>query len=77
MLTTHRSETLARSTVLCPGSTDKPRGPLIVILDEADQVEEQPVFYELYQNLYVTILLIANDDEEFIAPLKQGANSDW
>lgn len=49
--------------------------PYVVILDEADQIEDQAIFYELYQNPLVTMLLIANDDEEFFAPLEQRVDS--
>ncbi|SDL08498.1 Cdc6/Cdc18 family protein [Natronorubrum texcoconense] len=49
--------------------------PLVVILDEADQIEDQAVLYELYENPQVTMLLIANDDEEFFARLEQRVDS--
>ena len=49
--------------------------PFVVILDEADQIEDQAVLYELYENPLVTKLLIANDDEEFFAALEQRVDS--
>ncbi|MFC6720884.1 Cdc6/Cdc18 family protein [Natrialbaceae archaeon GCM10025810] len=49
--------------------------PYVVILDEADQLEADVALYELYQNPLVTMLLIANDDEEFFAPLDMRVDS--
>ncbi|EMA33866.1 Cdc6/Cdc18 family protein, partial [Halobiforma nitratireducens] len=49
--------------------------PFVVILDEADQVEEEVVLYELYETPNVTTLLIANDDAEFFAPLADRVGS--
>lgn len=49
--------------------------PLVVILDEADQIEDQQVLYDLYRNPLVTMVLIANDDEEFFAGLESRVNS--
>lgn len=53
----------------------KLESPFVVILDEADQIEDQVVLYELYEHLLVTTLLIANDDEKFFAALEQRVDS--
>ena len=45
-------------------------GPeLVVILDEADQLQDEDVIADLYRTRNVSTVLVANREEEFFAPL--------
>ena len=43
--------------------------PYIVILDEVDQLEDKSVLYDLYQIRSISMVLIANSDDEFFNQL--------
>jgi len=43
--------------------------PYVVILDEADQLEDKNVLYDLYRTPRLTMVLIANHEEEFFSQL--------
>ncbi|ADB63991.1 AAA ATPase (plasmid) [Haloterrigena turkmenica DSM 5511] len=49
--------------------------PYVVILDEADQIEDDRILYELHKRPRVTLLLIANDYAEFYEPLDMRVES--
>ena len=44
--------------------------PYIVILDEVDQLDDKRVLYDLYTLSHVTLILIANDEQEFFSSLE-------
>jgi orc1/cdc6 family replication initiation protein len=44
--------------------------PYVVILDEADQLEDKDVLYDLYRAPSLTMVLIANHETEFFRQLK-------
>lgn len=43
--------------------------PYVIILDEVDQLEDKSVLYELYRTRGLSMVLIANSDEEFFSQL--------
>ncbi len=43
--------------------------PYVVVLDEADQLEDESVIYDLYRTRGVSTVLVANREEEFFAGL--------
>jgi len=43
--------------------------PYVVILDEVDQLEDKRVLYELYRTQSLTMVLIANQENELFEPL--------
>jgi orc1/cdc6 family replication initiation protein len=43
--------------------------PYVVILDEVDQLEDKRVLYELYRTQSLTMVLIANREDELFEPL--------
>jgi orc1/cdc6 family replication initiation protein len=45
--------------------------PYVVILDEVDQLEDKGTLYELYRTKAVTMVLIANHEEEFFSQLNR------
>ncbi|ARS91680.1 Cdc6/Cdc18 family protein [Natrarchaeobaculum aegyptiacum] len=44
-------------------------GPIVVILDEVDQLEETDVLYDLYRLRHVSLVMIANREDELFARL--------
>lgn len=42
----------------------EPDSPFIVVLDEADQIQDTEVLYDLYRIPYITMILIANKETE-------------
>lgn len=49
--------------------------PYIVILDEVDQLEDKQLLYELYRIRRITMILIANSEQELFASLDNRLNS--
>ena len=49
--------------------------PYVVILDEVDQLEDKRLLYELYRIPRVTMILIANSEQELFASLDGRLNS--
>lgn len=49
--------------------------PYVVILDEVDQLHDKDLLYELYRLRRLSMVLIANDDEEFFAELSNRVTS--
>ncbi|QCC57286.1 Cdc6/Cdc18 family protein [Natrinema thermotolerans] len=49
--------------------------PVVVILDEADQIEDDQILYELHESPRVTPLLIANDYAETLSGLEMRVES--
>lgn len=49
--------------------------PFLVILDEVDQLQEKDLLYELYRVPGLSMVLIANDDDEFFADLSNRVKS--
>jgi Cdc6-like AAA superfamily ATPase len=49
--------------------------PYIVILDEVDQLEDKSLLYDLYRIPNLTMILIANREEDVFAPLDERLNS--
>ncbi|MDL0134176.1 DNA replication protein Orc1 [Halobacterium salinarum] len=47
----------------------------VVILDEVDQLEDKSLLYDLYRIPHITMILIANDEEDLFASLDQRLNS--
>jgi len=43
--------------------------PYVVILDEVDQLEDKDVLYDLYRTAGLTMVLIANEEAEFLSQL--------
>ncbi|WP_336345967.1 Cdc6/Cdc18 family protein [Halalkalicoccus ordinarius] len=43
--------------------------PYVVVLDEVDQLEEKDVLYDLYTLSHISLILIANDEQEFYSNL--------
>lgn len=54
---------------------DRLERPYVVILDEADQLEDGRALYELHKLPRVTTILIANDYSEFFEPLDMRVES--
>lgn len=48
---------------------DANEDPYVVVLDEVDQLEEKDVLYDLYTLPHITMILVANDEQEFYANL--------
>lgn len=42
-------------------------GPAVLILDEADQISNDAVLYDLYRQRQICTLLVANDDEQMLS----------
>ncbi|WP_276257159.1 Cdc6/Cdc18 family protein [Halomontanus rarus] len=59
------------SSLLAETITD----PYIVVLDEADQLDSDRILYELHEHPKVTMLLIANDYNEFYKHLESRVES--
>jgi orc1/cdc6 family replication initiation protein len=49
--------------------------PYVVILDEVDQLEDKSLLYDLYRIPHLTMILIANDEEDLFASIDQRLNS--
>jgi orc1/cdc6 family replication initiation protein len=49
--------------------------PYVIILDEADQLEDKGVLYELYRTRNVTMVLIANQEQSFFTELSDRVKS--
>jgi len=49
--------------------------PYVVILDEVDQLEDKRVLYELYRTSNLSMVLIANDEEELFADINSRLSS--
>lgn len=49
--------------------------PYVVILDEADQLEDKSVLYELYRTRGLTMVLISNQEAELFASLNERLTS--
>jgi orc1/cdc6 family replication initiation protein len=47
----------------------------VVILDEVDQLEDKSLLYDLYRIPHITMILIANDEEDLFASIDQRLNS--
>ena len=49
--------------------------PYVVVLDEADQLEDESVLYDLYRTRGVSMVLVANREEEFFSDLDERLRS--
>ena len=52
-----------------------PYSPYVVVLDEVDQLHDKDLLYDLYRLRRLSMLLIANDQEEFFAELSNRVTS--
>ncbi|WP_128226564.1 Cdc6/Cdc18 family protein [Halobacteriaceae archaeon SHR40] len=49
--------------------------PYVVILDEVDQLEDKNILYDLYRTKSLTMILVANHEEEFFSQLNSRLRS--
>lgn len=49
--------------------------PYVLILDEVDQLEDQKVLYDLYQMPHITLIMIANREEDVFARMDDRVRS--
>ena len=69
----HRQST--PKDVLLERLRDANDAPYVIILDEVDQLEDKSLLYDLYRLPHITMILIANNEEELLMSIDDRLNS--